>query len=86
MSEIRKRVKNAQGEWKEGVIVEIDKIVTTPTIVELADGARLTIQVAVSEAIRVEEDSKSEYGLNVNTSVSVDTPEDLRREENKNGA
>lgn len=86
MSEIRKRVKNAQGEWRECVIVDIDKIVTTPTIVELADGARLTIHVTVSEAIRFDEDSKPEYGLNYNTSISVDTVEDLMRQENKNGA
>ena len=86
MSEIRKRVKNAQGERKDGVIVDIEKIVTTPTIVELADGARLTLQVTVSEVIRVDEDSKSEYGINFNTSISLDEAEDLMREENKNGA
>lgn len=84
MAEIRKRVKNPQGEWEEGVIVDISKTITTPTIVELADGARLTIQVTVTEAIRVDEDSGPVYALNFSTNLAVDTAADLKRQESEN--
>ena len=85
MNEIRKRVKNTQGEWKEGVIVDIAKMVTTPTIVELADGARLTVQLTITEAVRVDEEEGPSYGLSLNTNIAIDTAEDIQRQESKNG-
>ena len=85
MSERRRQIQRSDGTAREAVVVDIAKITATPTIVELADGTRVTLQVSVNEALRFEGEwgpkGEPQYEVAMQATMKMDIPQDLYNSE-----
>lgn len=88
MPERRKTVQDSSGATKEGLVVDIQKITASPTIVDLADGTRITLQITLNEAIRIVDewgpDGSPQYNVEVGATMKIDAPPALRKPEDEN--
>ncbi|MCY3989449.1 MAG: hypothetical protein OXF94_12840 [Gammaproteobacteria bacterium] len=86
MSERRRQIQRPDGTVREAVVVDIAKITATPTIVELTDGTRVTLQININEALRVEGEwgpkGEPQYEVAMQATMQMDIPQDLHKSEN----
>lgn len=88
MSERRRQIQRPDGTVREAVVVDIVKITGAPTIVELADGSRVNLQISLDEVCRVEDEwgpkGEPQYEVTMQASMRFDVPPELHKPEGNN--
>ncbi len=83
MADLKKKVKDSQGNWTEATIIEIEESTERFNNVKLKDGTVLNVKTTILEVVRLDQwddDGNPLYGVESQTIVTLgNCPDDLKK-------